>query len=79
MGDFLAQVKDFSKLTTYPGSLTTPNCQEVVTWLNLLDPIKMGKKDLASLRKYKDANGDKLDQNYRPVQDLMGRTIQIAK
>lgn len=41
-----SMLADPMKFTTYPGSLTTPGCNEIVTWINMLDPIKIGRTDV---------------------------------
>ena len=34
---------DLSKYWTYPGSLTTPTCNEAVTWIVFQDTIRMSE------------------------------------
>jgi carbonic anhydrase len=53
---------------TYSGSLTTPNCSEVVTWFVLAQPIQMSLEQIEAFRAV-------FDGNYRPVQPLSGRTV----
>lgn len=52
----------------YDGSLTTPPCSEVVSWYLLQNPLR------ASQEQIKDFS-DILDKNFRPIQELNGRTI----
>ena len=35
---------------TYPGGLTTPPCNEVVTWINFKDPLPVSKAQLQAFR-----------------------------
>lgn len=53
----------------YSGSLTTPPCSETVNWFVLKTPLQASA---AQLQKFTDI----LKDNYRPIQDLNGRTIR---
>ncbi|TPN87637.1 carbonic anhydrase [Aquimarina algicola] len=64
--DLLPEDLDFY---TYPGSLTTPGCSEIVTWYVLKEPITAS---VSQIRKLKDI----MHKNYRPVQELNGRVIR---
>ncbi|XP_014244183.1 putative carbonic anhydrase 3 [Cimex lectularius] len=59
---------------TYHGSLTTPPCLEVVTWIEFTTPIPVSHQQLEMIRKLYSDHGP-LAENYRPVQELHGRTI----
>ena len=39
-----------SEYTYYKGSLTTPTCNEVVEWINILTPLKISSAQLAKFR-----------------------------
>ena len=39
------------KYSHYEGSLTTPTCNEVVMWINFLQPLKISEAQLDLLRK----------------------------
>ena len=53
---------------TYDGSLTTPPCSEVVTWLVMKSPVEASSGQIQEMQ-------DVLQNNYRPVQALNGRGI----
>lgn len=65
---------------TYPGSLTTPNCFESVTWIVNRDLVTISLKQAKQFldvfkNKETEANAPMLD-NYRPVQALNGRKVE---
>jgi len=53
---------------SYKGSLTTPPCSEVVNWYVLKEPVTASKEQINLFSKI-------LDNNFRPVQPLNGRTV----
>ncbi|CAI8044532.1 Carbonic anhydrase 1 [Geodia barretti] len=60
----------------YEGSLTTPNCSEVVQWFLLKETISIPSAYLAQLREVEEnEEGDRLTFNYRNTQDLAGRQV----
>nr|CAD7574198.1 unnamed protein product [Timema californicum] len=63
---------------TYNGSLTTPSCNEVVTWLVYPQYIPISEKQVDVFRKLKTTEGSKMVQNFRPVQPLNDREIYYA-
>jgi carbonic anhydrase len=54
-----------------PGSLTTPPCTEGLRWVILTSPVSMSPAQIATLQGI-------INNNYRPVQPLNGRSIQRA-
>jgi len=54
---------------TYGGSLTTPPCSEIVTWLVFKTPVEASIAQIQSMH-------DIVHDNYRPVQALNGREIR---
>ncbi|KAG7190875.1 hypothetical protein KM043_006936 [Ampulex compressa] len=60
---------------TYNGSLTTPPCSEVVTWIDFKDPQLLSHEQLAAFRNVRTAEGQKLTHNFRPVQPLEDRVV----
>lgn len=54
---------------TYRGSLTTPNCSEIVTWFVVSEPLTMSVEQIEAFRAI-------FSDNYRPVQPLNGRQVR---
>jgi carbonic anhydrase len=52
----------------YPGSLTTPICTEVATWIVMKNPIEASEAQIAEYAKY-------YHDNARPLQPLNGRPV----
>ncbi|XP_064609935.1 carbonic anhydrase-related protein 10-like [Liolophura sinensis] len=73
-------IPNTSQYITYEGSLTTPGCHEVVTWIVLNKPVYVTPTQLASLRTvHKEGRGkdDRLmENNFRPVMPLNNRAIR---
>ncbi|XP_015438049.1 PREDICTED: carbonic anhydrase 2-like [Dufourea novaeangliae] len=63
---------------TYKGSLTTPPCNEVVTWIIFSAPVPIS---LVQLNKFRSLfNGDDvLTDNYRKLQDIGLRKVYIRR
>lgn len=59
----------------YQGGLTTPTCDEVVTWSVFRETIKISSTQLAAFRALQDSSNNAIEDNYRPVQALNSRTI----
>ena len=61
----------------YAGSLTTPLCDEAVQWFQLKTPIKVPESYLDMLRSAQvDEEGTEvLQENFRVIQELNGRTV----
>lgn len=56
----------------YQGSLTTPPCSEIVTWLVLKQPVEISRSQIASFL-------NAIGNNARPVQALNQRTLSESK
>jgi len=54
---------------TYDGSLTTPPCSEVVTWLVMQSPVTASSVQIQEMQ-------DILQNNFRPIQALNGRDVR---
>ncbi len=61
----------------YPGSLTTPGCNEIVRWFVLSERITVPRTFVEQLRTVEQSNGEPLTINYRDAQPLNGRTVQV--
>jgi len=60
----------------YKGSLTTPGCNEQVTWIVAKNKIKVHGPDLENFRKLiHPRTGTLVRRNWRPTQDLGGRDV----
>ncbi|XP_014606466.1 PREDICTED: putative carbonic anhydrase 3 [Polistes canadensis] len=59
---------------TYEGSLTTPDCKEVVTWLIMKEKLTVSEEQLEILQNIESPNGT-LKFNYRPTQSVGNRKI----
>jgi len=64
---------------TYPGGLTTPPCNEVVTWINFKDPLPVSSAQLQAFRELMDGKGGMIVDNFRSPQPLAGREIKLFK
>ncbi|XP_050740240.1 carbonic anhydrase 2-like isoform X2 [Eriocheir sinensis] len=62
----------------YKGSLTTPECKEVVVWTVFRETIPISTAQLEEFRKLKGADGEPLEDNYRPTQELNGRQVYMS-
>ncbi|XP_073257445.1 carbonic anhydrase 7-like [Porites lutea] len=62
----------------YDGSLTTPTCNEVVTWTVFKNTVKISQRQIDLLRKLKQKDGKLLTENYRPPTPLNGRTVKAS-
>ena len=58
-----------NRYTTYDGSLTTPPCSPIVTWIVLKRRAEMSQAQFESFR-------DILGNNFRPLQDLNDRALR---
>lgn len=57
---------------SYRGSLTTPDCSEVVTWYVLTQPMRMSSDQIEAFRAI-------FAENYRPTQPLNGRVVSAGE
>jgi carbonic anhydrase len=53
---------------TYGGSLTTPPCTEIVSWVIMENPVQASSQQI-------DRFHSVLEDNYRPIQSINGRNI----
>ncbi|KAF4317128.1 hypothetical protein BBO99_00008204 [Phytophthora kernoviae] len=78
--DLVNNKADIERVYNYPGSLTTPACNEIVDWWVVPTPVQLSTADFQRLQ----TNLKKLHvtddgKNARPVQALNGRTIVNLK
>jgi carbonic anhydrase len=59
-----------SNYYTYPGSLTTPPCSEIVTWIVLKKQATMSEEQFKAFNRI-------MGNNFRPLQDRNARTIRV--
>jgi len=64
-----------SKFYRYNGSLTTPTCNEAVTWTVFDQTVKISQAQLDALFTLKLNSTMHILNNYRPVQNLNGRVV----
>ncbi|KAG9510448.1 Carbonic anhydrase 9, partial [Fragariocoptes setiger] len=62
----------------YNGSLTTPPCHEVVTWVLMRDPIFMGQQQLDELTNLYAPRHGKISSNHRHIQPLGERLVYTS-
>lgn len=74
-----AILPDNHKIYRYQGSLTTPTCDETVTWSVFAHPIKFTPQQIEAVRSlFFNVEGEpdvQMVNNYRPTQDLNGRQV----
>ncbi|KAG5893397.1 hypothetical protein JTB14_038059 [Gonioctena quinquepunctata] len=61
---------------TYKGSLTTPPCSEVVTWIEFVNTIPLSHSQIQEFRHLYGPDG-KLEHNFRPTQPLFDRVVYM--
>ncbi|XP_069981618.1 carbonic anhydrase 1 isoform X2 [Penaeus vannamei] len=72
----LPEEEDRHTFFRYQGSLTTPTCNEVVTWILFQTPISLSSSQLAQFRTLIGQDGlHHLQDNFRPIQPLNGREV----
>merc|ERR1719341_163502 len=58
---------DLNSVYRYRGSLTTPTCNQIIEWIVVRKPLKIGKNQINSFRSLKDRSSQPLVDNFRPV------------
>ncbi|XP_048729997.2 carbonic anhydrase-like [Ostrea edulis] len=68
-----------SKFYRYKGSLTTPTCDESVTWTVFAEALSISETQLATFRTLYEDSGSTIQMvdNYRPTLALNGRTVNV--
>ncbi|WP_411022896.1 carbonic anhydrase family protein, partial [Salmonella sp. s51228] len=75
---FSSNCKTYNQYYVYDGSLTTPECNQIVTWFVSANNLCISQTQLNKLRGTKDKVGSPLVNNYRNTQYLNCRTIHIT-
>jgi len=75
LNDLISPIATTSEYTYYSGSLTTPTCNEVVEWINILTPLKISSSQMAMFRTLMNGDGKPIVDNYRPPQPLNNRPV----
>ncbi|XP_077338268.1 carbonic anhydrase 4 [Lithobates pipiens] len=77
--DLIPEEKYLEHFYRYDGSLTTPTCDETVTWTVFPETIKLGNKQLEAFYTKLNYSSDAvMAENYRPVQDLGERKVYTS-
>uniref|UniRef100_A0A1I8PYW9 Carbonic anhydrase n=1 Tax=Stomoxys calcitrans TaxID=35570 RepID=A0A1I8PYW9_STOCA len=63
---------------TYEGSLTTPSCNEAVTWLVVAETFPIAIDQVNAFKALEYESGKTLDNNYRNIQKTNNRAIVIV-
>ncbi|KAK2574609.1 Carbonic anhydrase 12 [Acropora cervicornis] len=69
---------DKAKYFRYDGSLTTPTCNEAVTWTVFNEAVEISQAQMDMLRGLKMDASNKIVNNYRPVLPLNDRTVKSS-
>ncbi|XP_008115548.1 carbonic anhydrase 15 isoform X2 [Anolis carolinensis] len=83
LSNLLPDMPLLSKYYRYKGSLTTPNCDEVVTWTVFEELIPLSKSQLDAFKKMlyfrKMATTSRMTNNFRPIQPLHSRKVYASR
>ncbi|XP_032092167.1 carbonic anhydrase 4-like [Thamnophis elegans] len=80
--DLMGSNDGFTRYYRYPGSLTTPGCDEAVIWTVFADPIllppKVVRKFASGLSSTDSSKGPWLINNFRPLQKIGDRKVEAS-
>jgi len=68
--------QDTTQFWRYQGSLTTPGCFQVASWLIFQKTAFIGEEDLTLLRRLEGSEGKPIGNAFRPTQELNGRAVK---
>lgn len=66
---------DLAKYDTYKGSLTTPSCNQVVTWVVMHDELRLSRSQIQTFQDAHKDDDTKIAPNYREVLPRNGRAV----
>jgi len=66
---------DYTHYFTYFGSLTTPPCAEVVTWIDFKHPVKLSHDQFQGFRNLLNEEENSLSNNFRSIQPIGDRVV----
>ncbi|XP_033115368.1 carbonic anhydrase 13-like [Anneissia japonica] len=69
---------DLTRFYRYPGSLTTPECNEAIVWTVFKKPISLSSSQIARFRTLQNEAGEPIKDNFRPPQQLNGRKVVFS-
>jgi len=70
--------RDLAAFYRYPGSLTTPTCNEVVTWTVFDKAVPISEKQMEAFRALQFSDSTALVNNFRPPQALLNRKVLMS-
>ncbi|KAK5650456.1 hypothetical protein RI129_001485 [Pyrocoelia pectoralis] len=70
--------RDVAGFYRYDGSLTTPNCSEIVTWTVFTNTLPISKNQIKRFEDIRSESG-KLTENFRALQKLGDRTVYLKR
>lgn len=76
--------RNTQKFYRYSGSLTTPPCDEIVTWILLADPVEIGEQQLEVFRHERTnyvsmrSGSNRIDHNYRYQAPINRRIVESS-
>ncbi|XP_073818042.1 carbonic anhydrase 7 [Musca autumnalis] len=72
-------VPSITSYITYEGSLTTPSCNEAVTWIVLAETFPIGIDQVEAFKSLEYERGKTLANNYRVIQKTNDRAVIIVE
>lgn len=77
--ELIPEEKYLEHFYRYDGSLTTPTCDETVTWTVFPETIKLGTSQLKAFYTKLNYSADAvMVENFRPIQELGNRTVYTS-
>ncbi|GBG33723.1 Carbonic anhydrase [Hondaea fermentalgiana] len=70
---------DLAKYDSYKGSLTTPSCNQIVSWVVMHDTLKLSAEQIRAFQKAHKSESELIAPNYREIQARNGRTVHRSQ